>query len=251
MKIRTTLVALTLAAAVPLAAGCATKDTPASKGSTPSASATPEVSAKDALTASTRKLEGQPLAFGMDTTLAAGQTVVGTGQVDPAGKKVAMDTTVTVSGQKVATKLIMIDKDLWVRFDGVPALGDKWLHVNLDKLPEASRTRKQLADPANANALLGAIATAERMDAATYYGTVDLKKLGGVSGLDQLKIGDVTTTGFTAKLDPQGRLTKLTVSLGTAGEITATYTEIGKPVTVTAPPAADVVEAPEAALAAL
>ncbi|WP_412543232.1 hypothetical protein R8Z50_12390 [Longispora sp. K20-0274] len=251
MKIRTTLVALTLAAAVPLAAGCATKDSPSAKGAAPSASATPEVPAKDALTDAMKKLEGQPLVFGVDTTLAAGQAVTSTGQADPAGKKVALDTTVTAAGQKLATKLVLIDKDLWIRFEGIPGAGDKWLHINLDKLPESSKTRKQLADPSNTAALLGAIATAERLDAGTFYGTVDLTKLGGVSSLEQLKLGDVTKTAFTAKVDPQGRLTKLSVSLGTAGEITASYTEVGKPVTVTAPPAADVVEAPEGVLGSL
>lgn len=145
----------------------------------------------------------------------------------------------------------MIDKDLWIRFEGIAGATDKWQHINLDKLPEASKTRKQLADPSNTAALLGAIATAERLDASAYYGTVDLTKLGGVSSLEQLKLGDVTKTAFTANVDAQGRLTKLSVSLGTAGEITVKYTEVGKPVTVSAPPAADVVEAPDAVLGAL
>ncbi|WP_018353342.1 hypothetical protein [Longispora albida] len=252
MKIRTTLVALTAILAVPLLAACGgdkDKDTP--KGSPTAVSSSPQASPRDAFLASMKKLEGLPMTFSTDVMLSDGTAMKSTGQYDTANKKVSLTSVISGEGQKVTTKLLMVGPDLWMRIEGIPGAGEKWMHVNLDKLPATSETRKKLTAPANATQLAEALATVEQMGATSFYGTVDLTKMDGASGLDKAKLKDVTKTAFTATADKEGRLTKLSISLGTLGEIASTYTDFGKPVTVTAPPAAEVVEAPEQVLTTL
>jgi hypothetical protein len=89
----------------------------------------------------------------------------------------------------------------------------------------------------------------------SYQGTIDLTKVAGSGVSVDVLGGKGNKVPFTAKVDDQGRLTELTIDLSTIdaqlGKMTTTYSDFGATVTVAAPPAADVVEAPESLLQAL
>jgi hypothetical protein len=88
----------------------------------------------------------------------------------------------------------------------------------------------------------------------SFAGTVDLTKAAEAGSLDATlltRLGDQgQAVPFTARLDPQGRLSEMTVQLpaagqGPAGELKITYSDYGSATPAQRPAADQVAEAPE------
>lgn len=242
--------AATFAAATFALAGCGDKSEPGA-GGTPPTSAAPQVSAQEAFTNAVKKLNDTTSKAEMKMDGAAAMT--GTAQTDPAGKKAHATNDVTAGGTTIKTEIISLNNEVWVKMAGVPGLPDKWMHVPADKVKAGSA----LDISKDSSTKLGeAVASVERDGTDGFKGTLDMTKAGTVEQEVIEQMGDkAKAVPFTAKVDAQGRLTSLIIDMSATvpgmGKLTTTYSGFGDPVTVTAPPASDVVEMPAQMLEAM
>ncbi|MEV6845419.1 hypothetical protein [Actinoplanes sp. NPDC051411] len=227
--------ALTLALAVAGCAKDATDDKAAAKPSDP----------KAALAASTSGLTAGNYAFSESMPDAE---LKGTVHVPSKSASVAIDSHAADGAGKL--EMLQIEPDRWVRmsFDldsmlqGVdrndPAMkplleglkafdGKTWMHLDLSKAENAQDLNIDLsrADVTGAGQLLSGVVTAHG-DAHDITGTLDATKAG--DDLDEFDSEDVKAMGaaakalpFTAKLDDQGRLSHLELTVPQAGETPA------------------------------
>lgn len=128
--------------------------------------------------------------------------------------------------------------------DGVPAsyqgLPTTWMHldITLTNGPTLSTIRR--SDQAGVGTFLSAIGSAEQTGPGAYRGTLKGQNLYGWQD-------PPATVPFTATVDGKGRLLTFEATARAAGrsfDYTATFSEYGLPVAITAP--ADAVEAPRA-----
>jgi hypothetical protein len=227
-------------------AGCSSNG---STGGTadPTASATsaaPQAEPREELAAAVEKL-------GTDTAKVdfAMTGVTGSGAVDPAAKKMQMTMTVAAGNQSLKTAMIALDTDLYLRMDGVPNVSGKWLHVDAADLGAGNQLRQwSSGDPIGANNLLSGMADVQRVAEHSFKGTLDFTKSTTVDQKSLSALGDkAKAVPFTAETDEQGRLTELTIDLDSVqaglGQMRATYSDFGAPVTVEKP-AGQIQEAP-------
>lgn len=146
---------------------------------------------------------------------------------------------------------VITAKDKWVKFAindpemaALIKLPDTWQHIDPAKITD-KEALKELAidfadpnsiDPAGAPAIVKAIVNVEETGEGAYQGTVDLTKAKDAGMVDAdvvSKLGaKAKAVPFTAQLDEQGRLTKLTVNVPAAGKVKAhkleaTYADYG------------------------
>ncbi|MBX7269136.1 hypothetical protein KIF24_26005 [Micromonospora sp. Llam7] len=160
--------------------------------------------------------------------------------------------------------LIQIQPDTWVKvdlgdlFNGVPgmeAFKDKYQHLDAAKAGDAKNLDLlKGADPADAAAMFEGLTDVQKTGEGAYSGTFDLSAVQDSVAADEellKELGDkAKAVPFTAKLDTEGRLTELVMSMPAAGDTTAqdikvTYAEYGAATAVQAPPADQVTEASE------
>jgi hypothetical protein len=226
---------LALALAVTGCAKNATEDKAAAKPADP----------KAALAASTSGLTAGNYAF---TESMPDAELKGTVHVPSKSASVAIDSHATDGVGKM--ELLQIEPDRWVRMsldldsmlqgvdrndpamkpliDGFKAFdGKTWMHVDMTKAKNAQDLNLDLsrADVTGAGQLLSGVVTAQG-DAHDITGTLDATKAG--DDLDGFDSEDVKAMGaaakalpFTAKLDDQGRLTHLELTVPKAGETPA------------------------------
>ncbi|TCB87866.1 hypothetical protein E0H26_28645 [Micromonospora zingiberis] len=154
-------------------------------------------------------------------------------------------------GDGQTMRLLTIGDDLYLKLGGEQAgdLSDKWLYVNTSKLDDDSDLKIMADDPGNVRALIKSIVAVDRTSPGNYAGTVDYTKTAGVDSDLVRMFGDkAASVPFTATVDTEGRLTGLVIDMTTLdariGEIKATYSDFGTPVTVRKPPANEVKDAP-------
>lgn len=234
-----------LAATTFALAGCAGKT---AGEQTPPTTAAPQVSAKDALIAASKKLNDQSAKVEM--TMESATTMKATGQVDPVGKKATMSMSIGIGAETLDVKVISIAGEAWVQMKGMPGFGDKWMHIPADKVKKGSTFDIMAADdPAGTKDFIAGLATVERDGANGFKGTLDVTK-GDLTDEDTIKqLGEkAKAVPFTAKVDDKGRLTTMVMDMASinpsAGKITTVYSAFGEPVTISQPPAAEVIEAP-------
>jgi hypothetical protein len=160
--------------------------------------------------------------------------------------------TLKVAGSSAAVTALLIGHDLYVKVPGITPDGT-WTHVDVSRLPEGTNfgLRPGQVDPANTRQLIASATDVRKTADRRYEGTVDLTKAAGVTGVDQVNVqgwGDAANrVPFAAELDPQGRLSTLTLRLpASAGQLVMRYSDYGSPVTVQRPSPAEVTEAPDA-----
>jgi hypothetical protein len=148
-----------------------------------------------------------------------------------------------------------IGTDVYMKFDG--ALGavlgdkaDKWMHIDAAKVPEGSPFSMEANDPRNAAEMLAASAQVQKTGDRTFQGVLDMTKSPTADEESLRALGDkAKAVPFTAKADQQGRLVELVIDLAaiapSSGKMTTTYSDFGTPVSVQAPPAAEVIEMPK------
>jgi hypothetical protein len=234
--------------------GTATPGTSSSAGSTPSAPS----SASAADPAATAALGQAAAALGntsFKATLTSGPSLRVTGLLDAPNSKGTAELVATGTNTEITVKSLLVGQDLYVQVPGVTK-ANTWTHLDIARLPEGADVglRPGQIDPANTAQLLSSTTDVQTVDSRSYKGTLDLTKVAGVTGIDKVTVDSYGAAAqnvpFTAGLDEQGRLSALTIELpavnGTPTKpLEVLYTDYGIAVTAEAPPAAEIVEAPE------
>jgi hypothetical protein len=244
-RLTTAGVALVAAMSFGLAGCSGNASTGGATDSSPSASsAAPQLEPSEELSAAAQKLNQDTA---KTTFTMAG--VTGTGAVDPTAKKLRMTMNLGAGNQSIKTEMIVLSNDVYLRLDGVPNLSGKWLHVDATKLAAGNQLRQMSSgDPVGATNLLSSVTDVQRVGEHSFQGTLDFTKSPTVDKRALQTLGDkAKAVPFTAKTDEQGRLTELTVDMDSVqaglGELKATYSDFGTPVTVEKPAASEVEEA--------
>lgn len=251
-RLATTSVSFLAALSLATAACNATGPGSATATPTPSGSAT-SVDARQALAGAVTEMGKTSY----KVSLTAGPAS-GTGSMDPTGQQGQLAMSVFAGSTTMKIDTVLAGPDMWVKLTGIPAIPDKWLHLDAKRLPEGAGVglgvRPGQLDPARADRLVAAVTDVQQTGTGTFKGTLDLTRATGSGALDKSTVdalGDrARSIPFEATVDAQGRLTNFKLDLGQVRGISmkvdVTYSDFGAPVTVTRPAAADVVEAPEA-----
>jgi len=257
----------------PALAACNADGTPtAGSSTTPTASAsgTPAASgsaapgdAKQALLASTREISNGNFRFTM-----SGVGSTAEGRVHEPTQSAEIRATIGKPTDDLFMKLDIVHykPDSWVKLElggttakSVPGL-DK---LNLGKYQHLDQTRIKgnrnlgfdfdKVDPAGSAVLTQGITEVRQTGEGAYAGTIDVSKAAEAGSLDPTIItalgAQAKAVPFTAKLDPQGRLSEMVLQIPAveqtkAQEIRITYADYGSASAAQKPPAAQVVEAP-------
>lgn len=165
---------------------------------------------------------------------------------------------------------ITIDKDRWIKLDlgaeinALAKIPDSWMHIDPAKLKDSEMVEEmdidfanpEEVDPAGAAEIFKGLVTAEQTGDGAYSGTVDLSKATDAGVVDETIVSDLADKAkaipFTAALDGDGRLTKLTLDIPAAGDVPAhkvevTYSDFGSASAAEKPPANQTREAPASA----
>jgi hypothetical protein len=227
--------------------GAATSQTPTA----PVSSAPADAAAASALATAAATLGNTSFKI----TITSGPGVSMTGMVDAPNNKGTGTLKLSGSNANLEVKSLLVDQDLYVQVPGVTKAGT-WTHVDVSRLPEGANTglRPGQIDPANTAKLLTSTTDVQQVDSRSYKGTLDLTKVAGVTGVDQVTVNSWGTAAsqvpFTAGLDEQGRLSALTIQPPTvegkaSPPIEVLYTDYGTTVDAQRPAASKVVEAPD------
>ncbi|MEV8511643.1 hypothetical protein [Dactylosporangium sp. NPDC051484] len=262
---RSVLLALVLSAALTVTAACDDKNdnggdaAPAASGSSSAAaSAAPKADARKDLTDAFAKLAGGTVAYSATTESGAGTGTKLTGASDPAKQANSGSMTITAQGQQITAEVIIVGADLYLKL-GLPLPGvnpKKWMYIDGSKT-SLSKLGFNPDDPTNTKGFTDAIVTVEQTGAGAYKGTIDTTKrnlpASGAALIQQM--GDAAkSVPFEATVGAEGYVTSLTVRAPAAGQLpattaTTTFSDFGKPVSISKPAAADVQPAPAALLA--
>ncbi|MEU8087607.1 hypothetical protein AB0B57_28855 [Micromonospora sp. NPDC049101] len=231
---------------------------------TASASGAPAAGdAKQALLDSTKEISSGNFRF---TLAGAGSTAEG--QVHQPSQSAAMKFAIGGPSSDLAMKLDVIHykPDSWVKLeltgptaDSLPAIKQ----LNLGKYQHLDQARIKgnrnlgfdfdKVDPAGSAVLTQSITEVRSTGTGAYAGTIDVTKAAEAGSLNAATIAalgtQAKTVPFTAKVDPQNRLSELVLQLPAAGqtaaqEIKMTYSDYGAATAAQKPPADQVVEAP-------
>ncbi|MCW3838752.1 hypothetical protein ONA70_01390 [Micromonospora yasonensis] len=219
--------------------------------------------AKQALLNSTNAIRDGNFRFTMS---GAGSTAEG--QVHEPSQSAEMRMTIGDPSSDLMMKLDLIHAkpDSWVKLE----LGGKAASsvpgaqkLNLGKYQHLDQTRIKgnralgfdfdRLDPAGSAVLTQGVTEVRQTGEGAYAGTVDISKAAEAGSLDPAVItalgAQAKTVPFTAKVDPQGRLSELVLQVPAAGQAAAqdikiTYSDYGNATAAQKPPADQVVEAP-------
>jgi hypothetical protein len=230
----------------PTASTSASNSASAPAGAAPSVSTSADPAAVQALTGATTALDRE--SFKLAVTGGAGYRL--TALIDAPNSKGTAQLTASGTNTELTVKSLLIGQDLYAQIPGITK-GDTWTHLDMSRLPEGANIglRPGRIDPVDTARLIGSTTDVHATGARDYAGTVDLTKATGIAGLNQVTIQGYGPAAqrvpFTAGLDEKGRLSTLTLQLPGSTTLEAGYTDYGTTVTAAAPPAAQIVEAPE------
>lgn len=257
MRIRRLAVAAVAVAALAGFTGCASgskspaTDAGKSPAAAPASSAPADAGAE--LAAAGDKFAGTSVR--LDVTATSGIKI--TGAVDADRQKI-QSTTNSPLGTLTHRQ---VGNDLYVQAKGqigssIGATPGKWMHIDLAEVPASSALHPVNNDPSKAMRMLTTNSGVTKTGEHTFAGKLDLTQSSFVNPAALKSLGvNATAVPFTAETDAEGRLVELVLDLEAigagAGKMTAKYSDYGVPVTVTAPPAAQVVEMPAKARKAM
>ncbi|WP_436529234.1 hypothetical protein [Actinoplanes sp. HUAS TT8] len=183
-------------------------------------------------------------------TMVGGMTA--SGAFDTPNK--ALDVTMDMAGLG-NVGIRQVGTDLYMKFGGAAAksFGTKWMHVDASKMPESSALSLEKNDPRNTAKLLEQTADVTKSGDGTYTGTLDISKSPSLTAeMVQSLQGKSTQVPFTAQVNADGYLTKMTLDMDKvaqgAGTMEATYSNIGSKVDIARPAKSQTVEMPESVL---
>lgn len=234
--------------------------TASSSGST--APAVPD-DPKQALLASTEEITKGNFRYLMRTD---GGTVEGVVHLPSRSARLTVKSADSTNSTSMNMDIIHIDPESWVKLDvkgmdavpGVDKLkSDKYLHLDQSKIEGLDGLRFDFSnvDPAGSPLLTESIVNVQKTGEGAYSGTIDLTKASNAALADDdaLKALGVKAQSlpFEAKVDPQGRLTDLTIQVPAVGENKAhdlqiTYSDYGAATPPEKPAPAETEEAPDA-----
>ncbi|MEV4811244.1 hypothetical protein [Micromonospora avicenniae] len=215
---------------------------------------------KEALIASTKELENGNFTFTL-----GGDGLTGKGLVHKPSNSAQVTMTIDDgSGTTMGLDMVYIESESWVKLDlgelgdmvpGLAAMKDKYQHLDKSKIEDSSLSLDLTKpDPGNSAAIIKAITEVQKTGEGAYSGKLDASAVTDSDALDQdliKALGDqAKSLPFTAKLDAQGRLTELVLSIPAAGEtkaheIKVSYADYGTATAAQKPAADKVVEASE------
>jgi hypothetical protein len=224
------------------------------------AAASAQADARAELVDAVRKLTGVTAVFAMTAETGTIATTRLTGKTDPANKSSTASITISAQGQQLTVEVIVIGTDMYLKM-GVPLPGvdpKKWMYIDGSKT-SLSKLGMNPEDPANVKGLTDAFVTVERTGPGAYKGTMDITKRDTSASTAALikQLGDAAkSVPFEATVGADGYPTSLTITTPAAGQLPAavtktTFSDFGKPVAITKPPAAQVQPAPQALLSQL
>lgn len=163
------------------------------------------------------------------------------------------------SDVSMSLDLVHVQPDSYVKLKvaglpGAEKLGDKYQHLDQSRIKDAKGLDFDFSqvDPVNSDVLIKTVTDVQETGAGAYSGKLDISGATDSAALDDDLITalgvQAKTLPFTAKVDDQGRLTEMVISIPAAGETKAhdvkvTYSEYGTTTAVQKPPADQVVEA--------
>ncbi|WP_089001993.1 hypothetical protein [Micromonospora echinofusca] len=233
-------------------------DDPAPAGAGSAASAVP-ADPKEALIASTKELEKGNFTFTL-----AGDGLSGKGLVHKPSNSAQFSMKFDDgSGSSMGMELIFIQPDSWVKLDlgelgamipGAEKMKGKYQHLDQSKVKDAGELSRYMeqADPAGSAMLTKGITDVEKTAEGSYAGKLDASAATDSSAVDADMVkalgAQAKALPFTAKVDAEGRLTELVISVPSAGEtkahdIKVTYADYGNATAAQKPAADKVVEA--------
>lgn len=246
---------------VPGLAACKT-DT-AEPGATTSATA-PAIpaDAKEALLASIKEISNGNFRFAM-----VGNEFTGGGLIHLPSKsgQLTMKFGDDSAEMSMGMDIVFIEPESWVKVEiggmmlesmpGMEKLNNgKYQHLDQSRVKDMENLQFDMSevDPAGSELLIKGITEVEKTGEGTYTGKIDISGATEAAALDVDVIkalgAQAKSLPFTAKLDPQGRLTEFVIVVPAAGEakaheIKVTYSDYGNATAVQQPPADQVVEA--------
>jgi len=248
----------TMATAAFAVAGCENGAVTVSPASNAPSAAGPSATASATVTGSAdpQAVSALSKAVGLlDTTSFTVAVTSGTGfklngAIDaPKGNATAQ---LTASGPnaEINIKTLLLGNDLYAQVPGITKAGT-WTPLDGSRLPAGATIglKPGQIDPVGTANLLGTATDVSVSGPNAYAGSLDLSKAAGLAGLSQVTIDGYGAAAqkvpFTATLDGQGRLSKMTVTVPQGDPIDVTYSGYGEPVSVTRPAPAAITEAPD------
>lgn len=193
--------------------------------------------------------------FKFDMTM--GDTLSGSGQMDPAASTGAMTMSINTEGITMNLEYVITETEIYLNLGEMGSLlgaGSDWLRLDLSQLGEEGLLGidPEGSDPSGAAELLAGLGEVEKVDDHTYRGELDLTSTDSAVVDEEMlaEWGDgAAAAPFTATLDDEGRLTKFTLDMpAMAGQpaqtMEITYYDFGAPVDITLPPADQVSDMP-------
>ena len=228
-----------------------------------SASATPDA-AKQALLDSTQEISKGNFRF---TLAGDGSTGSGVVHMPSRSAQMMMKFGDGTSGFSMDMDLVYIEPDTWVKvkvngadlkgLTGVDQLSsNKYLHLDKTRIKDIKDLQFdfQKVDPAGSDLLTKAVVDVKKTGDGVYTGTIDASKAGDAGMVNAAAIQALGTQAqalpFEARLDPQGRLSQLTIQIPAAGntkaqELKVTYSDYGAATQPQRPAPSDIQEAPD------
>jgi len=178
------------------------------------------------------------------------------GVADPKAGVARMSMDMSALSQDTKIEVRKVGEDVYLKFSGSMAKmiggagsGKPWMHVDASKIAEGSSFKLPKDDPAGSKAMIDAMTKVERVGEHNFKGLLDPAKMQRNQASLKALGTKTAAVPFTATTDDQGRLTELTLDMSAlgagAGKMKTTYSDFGTPVTVEAPPAAEVGELPK------
>lgn len=249
------LLAATLLTLGVSACNSAANEPGATKSEAPAIPADP----KQALLDSTKEISKGHFKFTM-----AGDGTTGGGVVHLPTRSAQISMSFASADFEMKMDIIYAEPESWVKMDfgdmgkmpGMEKLSSgKYLHLDQSKVKDIEDLKFdfQDVDPAGSSLLTKAIVDVQKTGEGLYSGTVDLTKATEAGLVDEETIKALGTQAnalpFEAKLDPQGRLTELTVKVPAVGdtkahELKVIYSEYGTATAPQKPAASETEEAP-------
>jgi hypothetical protein len=247
-RLATTGAALVAALGLALT-GCGTNgtsETPAGNGSGEAAApSSAPADAREELSAAALKLNEDTVRVEIESSVLSGG-----GVLDPKARQA--DMTMKMGGAG-SFRMLMVGNDGYLKYDGVPGMPDKWLHLDSAALGQAGLMPD--GDPGGAKQLIAGVVEVEKKGDREFSGVLDYAKAKpGDKAVEQM--GEkARAVPFTARVDDQGRLVELVVDTSvlheSLGKMTTSYSDFGTKVEISKPPAGETQEAPASLLESL
>ncbi|MEV4820325.1 hypothetical protein [Micromonospora sp. NPDC049274] len=251
-------------AATLLVPGLAACSSDAAEPAAAPSSSAPAVPAdpKEALLASTKEM-----AKGDFTFTVTGADMTGGGLVHKPSNSAQLTMKLGDASEDVSMEmdLIYIDSESWVKMDLGGAVAamipggtknkGKYQHLDKTKIKDLKDLQldPETLDPVDSETLVKGVTEVQKTGEGTYSGKIDISASTDSVALDEDVVkalgAQAKALPFTAKLDPQGRLTELVIPVPAAGEAAAheikiAYAGYGAGTGAKKPPADKIVEAP-------